>query len=196
MSGPATRMSLFVTLGIAAIDMLSCAFVSSILLFIMFLIPQQAAGGGTGGSENLLVLQWTFEKTGDAVLAFRLLAPNQRRQTILTDDLNSLGEACSRLSKANACKLITATSGQLDGMLLIQKPVSGDWDIEVSNSDTSSHGNNKDQDGAVSFRLTIVGKSSVTLPFDQMPPGPWERVSLRLLSASDRLALHVDGPSD
>jgi hypothetical protein len=81
-------------------------------------------------------------------------------------------------------------------MLVVQKPVPGDWNIKVSNSDTRSRGNNGSQDGAVDFRLTIVGKNSVTIPFNQMLPGPQVDVSKRLVSAADKLALHVDGPSD
>jgi hypothetical protein len=78
---------------------------------------------------------------------------------------------------------------------VIQKPIPGDWNIEVSNSDTRSHGNDKTQDGSVSFRLTIVGKNSVTIPFKEIPPGPREDVRQRLVSATDKSALHVDDSS-
>jgi hypothetical protein len=67
---------------------------------------------------------------------------------------------------------------------------------ERKTGDTRSRGNDGSQDGAVNFRLTIVGKTSVTIPFNQMQPGPQVNVSKKRVSAADRLALHVDGPSN
>ena len=80
MNSSAGRLSLFLTLGIAAIDMLSCAFVSSILLFVMFLLPQQAAGGGATGTENFLIIHWSFSSRYETALRVRARSPRRRTQ--------------------------------------------------------------------------------------------------------------------
>jgi hypothetical protein len=127
MNGANGRLSLFLTLGIAAIDMLSCAFVSSVLLFVMFLQPQQASGGGTAGSESELIFHWAFTSPAGTVFAITLQAPGQRPQTVWSDIPETADKACFWLSKApadaHACSLV----GAHDGMLIIQQPRSGAW---------------------------------------------------------------------
>jgi hypothetical protein len=185
----AGRLSLFLTLGIAAIDMLSCAFVSSVLLFVMFLLPQQSAGGGVTGTENFLIIRWSFSSHYATALRIELDPPGDVPRVIWSDDPGSVNSVCANLSKAaelsSACYLLPTDPRDLDGMLVIEQPRSGDWKVVVGNSDTASHMNAGDEQ-AVDFLLTVIGKDAFSRPVSKLNPG--DSVGL----SSDIAPLHVD----
>ena len=195
MSGPPGRISLFITLGIAAIDMLSCAFVSSILLFVMFLLPEQTTAGGATAAQNLLVFQWSFVSQNQVVLAIELEPPGEQPATIWSDDPQSLAKVCNRLSKAtdvaDPCQLyIPNSQNDLDRMLVIEQPKSGDWGAKVLSGDTATHGNGGD-DKPVSFRLTVIGKEVLSIEVDNLDIGLPIDLSNPSVAPS-HAALHVD----
>jgi len=184
------RLSLVLTLGIAAIDMLSCAFVSSILLFVMFLLPQQSSGGGGAtGAENYLLVHWSFTSRYETALGIELEAPGDAPRVIWSDDPESIVRACANFSSAddymNSCRFILpADSRDLDGMLLVQQPRKGDWKIVIRNADSTSHGNFKEEQ-PVNVMFTIVGSDSISRLIKGLSPGG----SVELSNIS---ALHFD----
>jgi hypothetical protein len=189
-NGPAGRLSLFITLGIAAIDMLSCAFVSSILLFVMFLLPAHSVGGGATGTENLLIINWSFSSRYSTALRIELDPPGDVPRIIWSDDPGSIDKVCSNLSQSldysNACYLVLPTDpNDLDGMLIIEQPRRGGWKVVVRSSDTTSHMNAGD-DQPVDFLLTVIGKESFSRSVNNLMPGSSVELS------SDISALHVD----
>src|ERR1043166_4758360 len=108
-------ISLYLTLGIAAIDMLCCAFIASILLFLMFLIPAPAPAGGAAGSERSLALRWVLD-SGKAVLRLSIKPPNTDAVVIWSDTsdvFQAQSSLCANLSKKgadpNACRLFVPT---------------------------------------------------------------------------------------
>ena len=195
MNGRSGQLSLFLTLGIAAIDMLSCAFVSSVLLFIMFLQPQPASGGGTAGSESALIFHWSFTSPSGTVLAITLQAPGQRPQTIWSDIPDTGDKACFWLSKApadaRACSLVLpADPAAHDGMLIIQQPRSGAWNAKFTYADTKSHGNVRADDVAVDVRLTVIGKDVLSIAVKGFGPG--NQINIRDKAPAKSVALDVE----
>jgi hypothetical protein len=185
------RLSLFITLGIAAIDMLSCAFVSSVLLFVMFLLPQQSSGASISGSENHLIVHWTFNSVHMATFRIELVPPGEAAQAIWSDDEpDAVREVCENLSKgrtpSSACYLIRpVTPRDRDGMLVIEEPRTGKWQLTMRNGDTTTHTNAADEQ-PIDFVLTVIGKEILSMQVRELSPGK------SLKAPDDSLALQID----
>jgi hypothetical protein len=138
MIGRGGRVSLYLTLGVAAIDLLSCAFVSSVLLFIMFLLPQQASGVGISGSEHHLILHWAISSLNSSspnstVLGIELEPPSGKPAMIWSDQKDSVLNVCASLSIAtdvtNACHVVFAEDNRNpDGMSIVEELDNGGLD--------------------------------------------------------------------
>lgn len=174
MSLASGKISLFITLGIAAIDMLSCAFVSSVMLFVLFLMPQQSISGRDTGSQATLILHWVFASQNSTVLSIELTLPDQDPQVIYSDDPETLAQHCDALVRpqpaTGSCNLIRPESpSDLSGMLVIQNPRPGAWKVSMSYADTVSHGGSHDED-PVDLRLTLIGKDTLTVAINGFRP--------------------------
>jgi hypothetical protein len=190
-SAPA-RISLFVTLGIAAIDLLSCAFISSVVLFVMFLIPKTVAAGGGTGKEQTLAVHWAFT-SNRAVLAIQLKpSPTATPVTIWTSPTPAFSDQdCAKLSASGgisgACS-VTISEKRESGMLVIRKPLSGQWDVGVSYAD-SIDSENSPGPGSVSFEMSVIGKQAVTLEQQLSSGAP--QLSIRKFAADHAGALDI-----
>lgn len=165
MSGKEGRASLFITLGIAAIDMLTCAFVSAIVLFFLFLVPKHAAGGSD--SQDLLFLHWSALGSTGAVIGITL-ERDGRRSTIWSDDPQRAQEVCPDLSRTpditDACYILNSgnDSSDQDGVLMINRPKTGQWSVAMTYGDTSDNGNGGNYH-PVELRVTLVGDGAIDL---------------------------------
>lgn len=175
MTSSARRISLFVTLGIAAIDMLSCSFIASILLFLMFLLPSAGAGGGAAtGSEKLLAFQWTIASS-TAVLNIVVGPSTDSAVSIWSDDPDALTRTrgCALLSKQaslESCRLfITSDAERTDGMLIIKDPKVGEWNAAFSYAD-SRHHLNISSDPATDVNVMVIGSDTITATVSGLAP--------------------------
>ncbi|MET4841504.1 hypothetical protein ABIF62_001999 [Bradyrhizobium japonicum] len=178
-----TETSLVVTLGVAAIDMLCCAFVCSVVLFLIFLLPQRAASSDAAGTEDLLLIKWSLDTRTDVVLGVEITPPGDTPAMIWTDDPSSMTDACARLSLAkdlrNSCYMITPDDPRsLEGLLVIERPKPGEWGAIIHSSDTKSHYYAPDSE-TVALDLVVVGTEVFTYRVSQLKPG----ASINLRSA-------------
>lgn len=173
MNDPSGRISLFITLGIAAIDMLTCAFVSAVVLFFLFLVPKQSAGASS--SEDLLLLHWSAVGAKRAIVGIRV-ERNGQPSTIWSDDVQTVDEVCSNLSRTpnipDACYLLNSVTGSLDqdGILVITRPLAGQWSIAMAYGDTSDNGNSGNYP-PVNLRVTLVRANAIELTTEVAPGG-------------------------
>jgi hypothetical protein len=140
----------------------------------MFLLPQPSASGGASGSENVLIIHWTFSSPNKTTLGIELAPPNNMPETVWSNDYEAVAPICATFSKAsdvsNACHLVLPMEPQdLDGMLVIEEPKSGVWKLAIRNGDSVSHTNAGDEQ-PVDFLLTVIGKDTVTVPVNKLDP--------------------------
>jgi hypothetical protein len=166
-----SQISLLVTIGIAAIDLLTCAFVSSVVLFVMFLVP--SASGGTaevGDPNDILMLDWTYATVGAIsrpVIAIQLGHDGQ--QLTVWSDMNAeqIDDACLKLSAAHDpkghCSVShSASDSGGEGILLITQPVKAQWSVGVAYADTEDDANSGNYP-PLEMDMTIVGNGVVDL---------------------------------
>jgi hypothetical protein len=171
-SGSAGRISLYLTLGIAAVDMLMCAFISTVVLFIMFLMPGKEPSGGGTGSENQMVFQWEFTSRKSVVrIDFNRDGSSEDIYVWSNDpELWPSPDLCAELSNSmdrSACRLIISDDG-IGGMLIIQDPKSDKWDVTVAYADSADSSNGSALDD-LDFSMTAIGVGSLQILFSQLP---------------------------
>jgi hypothetical protein len=166
-----SQISLLVTIGIAAIDLLTCAFVSSVVLFVMFLVP--SASGGTaevGDPNDILMLDWTYATAkliSRPVIAIHL-GHGDDQVTVWSDmSAGQIDDACLKLSRAHDTKghcsvSQSASDSGGEGILLITQPVKAQWSVGVAYADTEDNANSGNYP-PLEMGITIVGKSVVDL---------------------------------
>lgn len=167
--------SLLITLGVAAIDMLCCAFVSTVLLFVMFLLPQQTAGSDLAGPEDLLLVKWSLDSKTEVTLGIEIGPLQGDLQMIWGNDPSSMTDACANLSRSidlrNACYFsIPRDPRSLEGILVIERPKEGKWGLKVYSSDTSSHYYAEDFE-PIALQVVVVGREVSTYRIDALNPG-------------------------
>lgn len=183
-------ISLYLTLGVAAIDMLSCAFIASVLLFIMFLVPAPAPADGAAGSERSLAFLWVMD-SGKAVLRLSIKPPNADTVVIWSDTpdvFQARPSLCANLSKKgtdlNACRLfVPPDSEKAHGMLHIDNPVSGPWNVEISFGDSWKH-MNAEGPSEVNVGMTVIGRDTISATLRGLRPRQ-PAVGLRGAAASE-----------
>lgn len=185
-----------ITLGVAAIDMLCCAFVSSILLFVMFLLPQQAAGSDSAGTEDLLLVKWALDSKTEVTLGLEMRPPQDEPMMIWPVEPSSVMDACARLSVskdlANSCYFVLPSDPRsLYGMLVIEQPKRGDWGIKIYSSDTTSHYYAADAE-TIALDIVVVGNEVYSYRTDGLKPG--QSVDLRNVKGDgvNLNALHIE----
>jgi hypothetical protein len=187
MTRPANRTSLFLTLGIAAVDMLSCAFISAIILFVMFLIPKNQASAGGTGSGHLLVLHWAFDSS-PAVLKITLEPHDTSQVAVWSDQAEFSGIDCANLStdsrNSNACRII-ATPDHASGMIVIVKPRKGMWNVSFQYADTVTSENSQGPD-TVTFAASMIVREAVTVSKSLLPTAEGPGVLLNQLAKDQR----------
>lgn len=164
------KLSLFITLGVAAIDMLSCAFISATVLFVMFLVPASSPGTAAAGTQNVLMVHWSSNAPPGATIGLEI-GPKNNPTLIWSDsreaDLAALCDRLSKLATQGACALLEAAPARkkeaaLDGVLAIAEPISGEWDLTVIYADSSLKGN-AGVPGDIKVTFTIVGSDALVV---------------------------------
>ena len=167
-----SQISLLVTIGIAAIDLLTCAFVSSVVLFVMFLVPAASSGAPEIGDPNdILMLDWTYTTAnGVSRPVIGIYLGNDSAQVAVLSDMtdDEIDQACLKLSAAHDpaghCSVSESTTGSGgEGILLIAQPVKSQWTAAVAFADTHDNVNSGDYP-PLEIGITIIGNGVVDLP--------------------------------
>lgn len=144
---PPGRISLFITLGIAAIDMLTCAFISSIVLFLMFLTPRESSQAAALVPQDVLMMHWVFPGAAGALFGLQIGPPGNMCLLWTDEATEKIQDRCAGLSKtsgAGAVRVIKSGARSIrdptqDGVLAIADPVAGVWAVNVVYADTADH---------------------------------------------------------
>ncbi|MCJ9750681.1 hypothetical protein MOV61_08125 [Neorhizobium sp. BETTINA12A] len=160
------KISFFITLGVAAIDMLSCAFISATVLFVMFLVPASSSGSTAAGNQNVLMVHWSANVAEGSIIGLEI-GPKTDPTMIWPDsgdtELNSLCARLSKLTVQEACTLLApgseAKHGTLEGALAIAEPISGEWGLTLVYADSAPRGNAEVFDD-LAVTLTVVGSDA------------------------------------
>jgi hypothetical protein len=162
------KISFLITLGVAAIDMLSCAFISATVLFVMFLVPASSSGSTAAGNQNVLMVHWSANVAEGSIIGLEI-GPKTDPTMIWSDsgdtELNSLCARLSKLTVQGACTLLAPGSeaetkhGTLEGALAIAEPISGEWGLTLVYADSAPRGNAEVFDD-LAATLTVVGSDA------------------------------------
>lgn len=155
--------------------MLCCAFVSAVLLFIMFLLPPQAAGSDLAGPEDLLLVKWSLDSKTPVALGMEIGPSKDDLQMIWGNDPSSMTDACAKLSRSidlgNACYFgIPSDPRSLEGILVIERPRQGKWELKIYSSDTDSHYYADDAE-TIALQVVVISREVSTYRADVLKPG-------------------------
>ena len=186
-------MSFFLTLGISAIDLLTCAFVASVVLFLVFLAPRASGKSDYVGGEDAFLVYWTIGNGKQAVVGIEI--GNERNIQFIPSDVDedALGDQCRFLTKSKepkaSCYLANtrpsrsseAKTENLGGILLVKEPAKGNWQVGVSFSDTADWSNAGNYEPII-LDITVVRNEATT--FENVKLNPGEQVDLFSIAKS------------
>lgn len=187
------RTTFFLTLGISAIDLLTCAFVASVVLFLVFLAPRTSGMSDFVGGEDVFLVYWTIGNGKQAVVGITL-GDERNSQFIWSDvDEDALADQCRFLTRSkepsSACYLSNThsenTRGEgaqkTSGVLLVREPARGNWKVGFSYSDTEDASNAGNYD-PINLDVTVVRNEAATIENVKLNPG--EQVDLVSMAKS------------
>jgi hypothetical protein len=193
------RISFFITLGIAAIDMLTCAFISSVVLFVMFLMPREGPQATALASQDVLMMHWVFPGAPGALFGLQIGPLNNICLLWSDEDADKIQDRCAGLSKtakAGAFRVLKSGARSLrdptqDGVLAVVEPITGAWTVKVIYADTADHAMTRGK--PVFATISVVAKEAVVV---QVALEPGEETSLidaadASVVASLRIALDI-----
>lgn len=131
--------SIVITLGISAIDVLSCAMISSFVLFLVFTGTQSRRGHLTNKGKNgppALVLHMQYhnsESVFNLILVPRAANPaSKQEQILLFTDESSKTEPLQGLGNGTGVFSWNATPTLAEALLIVERPEPIAWDVSVS----------------------------------------------------------------
>lgn len=175
------RISFFITLGIAAIDMLTCAFISTIVMFVMFLTPRDNSQATALAPQDVLMMHWVFPGGPGALFALQFGPPGNMCLLWSDEDAEQVQNRCASLSKtsrAGAFRVLKSGARSLrdttqDGVLAVAEPVAGAWTVNVIYADTADHAMMLGR--PVVATISVVAKEAAVV---QVPLEPGQEIPL------------------
>lgn len=164
------RISFFITLGIAAIDMLTCAFISTVMMFVMFLTPRDSSQATVLAPQDVLMMHWMFPGAPGALFGLQVGPPGDNMCLLWSDeDAEQIQDRCaplSKMAKAGAIRVFKSGARSLhdstqDGLLAIAEPVAGSWTLNVIYADTADHAMTLGRPVVVT--ISVVAKEAVVV---------------------------------
>ncbi|CAO3433885.1 hypothetical protein [Azospirillum endophyticum] len=176
------RISFFITLGIAAIDMLTCAFISTVMMFVMFLTPRDSSQATVLAPQDVLMMHWVFPGSPGALFGLQVGPPGNNMCLLWSDEnAEQIQDRCaplSKMAKAGAIRVFKSGARSVhdptqDGLLAIAEPIAGSWTVNVIYADTADHAITLGR--PVVATISVVAKEAAVV---QVPLEPGQETQL------------------
>lgn len=185
MSREGQHQSMVITLGISAIDVLSCAMISSFVLFLVFTgtlfrrAHHNTNKGNNGSPALVLHIQYrNQESVFNLILEPRAVASASKHEQILlwTDESSKTvslqGLENETTGSAPGVFSWNATPALKEALLIVERPVPIAWDVSVSYADAPSLEDSTitfDIDGGCQFKGEITMHPGQTIRLQDLP---------------------------